>query len=297
MKMQGAGNDYIFIEDFEEKISQPEKLSRVLSDRHFGIGGDGLVVIRESFFADAKMMMFNADGSEGKMCGNAIRCVAKLLFDNAKTLENLDEKLDEKLDKTCIEKGRYTFFIETASGIKSVRVHIKNGQTNCASVNMGAPIFESFKIPTTLEENQKLEIDGAEYDVSVVSMGNPHCVVFLEKDVDLLDLRVLGPKFENHAAFPDRTNTEFVNFRGKNAFKVRVWERGSGETLACGTGACAVAAAAVKRGCADEKKEISLFLRGGELKVCHSRGQMFLKGGAETVFSGEISKELLQKLD
>ncbi len=292
VKMQGAGNDYIFIEDFEEEISQPEKLSRLLSNRHFGVGGDGVVLVRESFFADAKMEMFNADGSEGKMCGNAIRCVAKLLFDRAKRLKNLGENIK----KAQAEKGKYTFFIETASGIKSVCVHIKKGQTNCASVNMGTPIFELSKIPSTLNEDQKLNVDGEEYEISAVSMGNPHCVVFLEEDVDLLDLSVLGPKFENHSAFPDRTNTEFVNFKGKNAFKVRVWERGSGETLACGTGACAVAAVAVKKGWADSKRDVVICLRGGKLKVSHFKDQLFLKGEAQTIFSGEVSKELLSQL-
>lgn len=266
VKMQGTGNDYIFIEDFENKFENPSKLSIFLSNRHFGVGSDGIVLIKKSHIADARMQMFNADGSEGKMCGNAIRCVAKLLFDSAKNLQIIGFSKIE-IENLKSGSGKLKLKIETASGIKAVQLEIKKGTVLSVSVNMGLPEFDKAKIPTHLNDDEVLKIDDKNYSVACVSMGNPHCVVFMKEDVDSLNLESLGAKFENHPAFPDRTNTEFVNILGKNKFKVRVWERGSGETLSCGTGACAVASVAIKKGIADAKKEILLALKGGKLKV------------------------------
>lgn len=291
IKMQGTGNDYIFIEDFDDKIANPNKLSIILSSRHFGVGGDGIVLIKKSLVADARMQMFNADGSEGKMCGNAIRCLAKHLFDSEKNLEIIGF-LKAEVKNLKKLKDKLSLKIETASGIKDVQLEIKTGVVASVKVNMGVAEFNKKKIPTLLDDDEVIKIDDKYYKVSCVSMGNPHCVVFMKDDVDCLDLENLGKKFENHKAFPDRTNTEFVNILGENKFKMRVWERGSGETLSCGTGACAVCAVAIRKGIANPNKEILLKLKGGELKVKHTKKGLLLKGDAQKIFEGEIEVNL-----
>lgn len=292
--MQGTGNDYIFIEDFEDKIENPSKLSIILSDRHFGVGGDGVILIKKSLTADARMQMFNADGSEGKMCGNGIRCFAKLLFEDKKCLKKMKFSKDE-IESLNSANGSFFLKIETASGIRNVQLKIKDGKVLSVTVNMGFPEFDKKKIPTLLNENELLKIDDKYYKVCCVSMGNPHCVVFMKEDVDSLDLENIGKKFENNRAFPNKTNTEFVNILGENKFKMRVFERGSGETLSCGTGACAVVAVAVRNGMADPNKEILLRLKGGELKIKHTKNGIFLKGNAEKTFEGEIDDDFLKQ--
>ncbi|MCL2101558.1 MAG: diaminopimelate epimerase, partial [Fibromonadales bacterium] len=231
-KMHGCGNDYIYFNCFDAEIESPEMLAVRLADRHTGIGGDGIVLILPSDIADAKMRMLNADGSEGGMCGNAIRCVAKYLYDNG-----LAKKTQMR--------------IETRSGVKKLYLFVENSAVSSVRVDMGLPELSPEKIPVNLEGNsviaKRVVIGEAEYDITCVSMGNPHAVIFCA-DIDGLDLNKIGPLFENNALFPDRVNTEFVEVLGKNQLKMGVWERGSGETQACGTGACAAAVAAVLNG-------------------------------------------------
>ena len=272
-KMQGAGNDYIYVNAFKEQVKDPVQTAIRVSDRHFGIGADGLVLICPSEKADFFMDIYNADGSRAKMCGNAIRCVAKYVYDRGMT------------DKTEIA-------IETLSGVKTIRVFTENGRVTAARVNMGAPILAAREIPTTFDgENvvsQELTIGETDVLVTCVSMGNPHCVLFVD-DVEALDLERLGPKFEHHERFPDRINTEFVRTVGPTEFDMRVWERGSGETLACGTGACAAAVASVLNGRAERDRDIRVNLRGGQLVIrWHRNGDVYMTGPAEEVFSGEI---------
>lgn len=272
-KMQGAGNDYIYVNAFKEQVKDPVQTAIRVSDRHFGIGADGLVLICPSEKADFFMDIYNADGSRAKMCGNAIRCVAKYVYDRRMT------------DKTEIA-------IETLSGVKTIRVFTENGRVTAARVNMGAPILAAREIPTTFDgENvvsQELTIGETDVLVTCVSMGNPHCVLFVD-DVEALDLERLGPKFERHECFPDRINTEFVRTVSPTEFDMRVWERGSGETLACGTGACAAAVASILNGRAERDRDIRVNLRGGQLVIrWHRNGDVYMTGPAEEVFSGEI---------
>ena len=272
-KMQGAGNDYIYVNAFKEQVKDPVQTAIRVSDRHFGIGADGLVLICPSEKADFFMDIYNADGSRAKMCGNAIRCVAKYVYDRGMT------------DKTEIA-------IETLSGVKTIRVFTENGRVTAARVNMGAPILAAREIPTTFDgENvvsQELTIGETDVLVTCVSMGNPHCVLFVD-DVEALDLERLGPKFEHHERFPDRINTEFVRTVSPTEFDMRVWERGSGETLACGTGACAAAVASILNGRAERDRDIRVNLRGGQLVIrWHRNGDVYMTGPAEEVFSGEI---------
>lgn len=268
-KMHGAGNDYIYLNCFGGGPADPAALAVRLSDRHKGIGGDGLVLICPSGVADAKMRMFNADGSEGKMCGNAIRCVGKYLYDNGMT---------DKRDLT----------IETLSGIKQLRLFTENGKVTSVRVDMGAAEFAPSRIPVALEGDavigRRVHVAGGEHTITCVSMGNPHCVVF--EDPDTIDLEQVGPLFENDPLFPERVNTEFVKAVGHNALKMRVWERGSGETMACGTGACAAAAAAVACGMFKKNEDIRVLLRGGEL-IINVGDTVYMTGPAETVFEGE----------
>jgi len=272
VKMQGCGNDYIYIDCLEREISRPEKLSIALSDRHFGIGGDGIVLICKSDIADAKMRMFNLDGSEGKMCGNAIRCVAKYLYDNG-----------------IVKKNEIK--IETLSGIKKLQIFTQNDLVSSVKVDMGRAEFKPSKIPVALQGesiiNAPLDINGHIYHITCVSMGNPHAVVFCQ-DVDGLELAKLGPCFENNEIFPERVNTEFVKVIDKNTLKMRVWERGSGETLACGTGACAAAVAAVLNGYCSKGEDIRVQLLGGELVINYTDEAVFMTGGCEKVFEGVI---------
>ena len=269
VKMQGAGNDYIYFDCFEGEPEDIPALAVRLSDRHKGIGGDGLVLICRSDVADAKMRMFNADGSEGNMCGNAIRCVGKYLYD-----ENVCRK--EELS------------VETKSGIKYLRLYIENGKVKRVRVDMGKADFDPKSLPVLLEGetvDRPVKIAGGLHRITCVSMGNPHCVLF--EDPDGADLERIGPLFENDPLFPERVNTEFVKVIGKNALKMRVWERGSGETMACGTGACAAAAAACACGKCDAAQDILVKLRGGDL-VIHVGETVFMTGEAEEVFSGEV---------
>ncbi len=268
-KMHGAGNDYIYFDCRKGELTDPEKIAVRLSDRHKGIGGDGIVMICESAAADAKMRMFNADGSEGKMCGNAIRCVGKYLY-----------------DRGIVSKTELT--IETLSGIKHLKLYPEHGKVQLVRVDMGAASFDPKALPVLLEGEaigRRVKVAGGEYEITCVSMGNPHCVVF--EDPDTVDLEALGKKFENDPLFPERVNTEFIKKIGKNALKMRVWERGSGETLACGTGACAAAVAACACGVCEYGKDILVRLRGGDL-VVNAGESVFMTGEAVTVFSGEV---------
>ncbi len=271
-KMHGCGNDYIYFNCFESVPENPEELSIRLSDRHFGIGGDGIVLICKSDAADAKMRMFNADGSEGKMCGNAIRCVGKYLYDN----------------KIC-EKAELD--IDTLSGIKHITLDVENGVAVGASVNMGVPELSPEKIPVLCDGTSVVDCETAiandRYAITCVSMGNPHCVVFCET-VSNIDLEKIGPKFENASIFPERVNTEFVRVIDKATLEMRVWERGSGETLACGTGACASVVAACLCGYCEKDTPVRVILRGGELTVAYTDGGVIMKGPATRVFTGEI---------
>jgi len=271
-KMHGCGNDYIYINCFETDINSPESLSVYLSDRHYGVGSDGIVLILPSKKADARMRMFNLDGSEGRMCGNAIRCVGKYLYDNG---------MVKKKDMT----------IETLSGIKKLRLYTKNGLVSSVRVDMGRAELKPENIPVNLEGksliSRKVLIGGKEYAITCVSMGNPHCVVFC-KNVDELRLSETGPLFEYNPLFPDRVNTEFVQIVGENHIKIRVWERGSGETLACGTGACAAAVAAVLNGYCRKDEDILVQLAGGELIIRYTGDTVYMTGECKKVFEGEV---------
>ena len=271
-KMQGCGNDYIYFNCFDHEFIHPEKLAVTLSDRHFGIGGDGIVLICKSDIADAKMRMFNLDGSEGKMCGNAIRCVAKYLYDNGFVNKN-------------------EIAIETLSGVKKLQISTQNGLVSSVKVDMGKAELAPSKIPVNLPGervvNAPLNIQDKTYRITCVSMGNPHAVVFCD-DVDSLNLNEIGPDFEHNEVFPERVNTEFVKVIDKNTLKMRVWERGSGETLACGTGACAAAVAAVLNGYCNKGEDIRVILLGGELTVNYTDNAVFMTGGCAKVFEGTI---------
>lgn len=271
-KMNGCGNDYIYFNCFDQKINNPEGLSVRLSDRHFGIGGDGVVLICPSEVADAKMRMFNLDGSEGRMCGNAIRCVGKYLWDH------------NMVNKDIIK-------IETLSGIKTIELFVRRKEVTHARVNMGKAELLPAKIPVNFSGdsiiNKPLEVGDVTYNVTCVGMGNPHCVVFVD-NVDTLPLEKIGPLFENHEKFPERINTEFIQVIGHSILKMRVWERGSGETWACGTGACAAAVAAVENGFCPKGKEITVKLRGGDLTIKYDDEAVMLTGNAELIFEGEI---------
>lgn len=273
-KMHGCGNDYVYVNGFEEKIADEANAAIVVSDRHFGIGADGLIIIKPSDKADFEMVMYNADGSRGAMCGNGIRCVAKYVYDNGLT------------DKKNIS-------IESMGAIKYIDINVENGKAVSAKVDMGAPILEAKKIPVITDNdraiNEKLTVNGKDYEMTCVSMGNPHAVIFTDIPVRELDLEKIGPMFENNAVFPDRVNTEFVNVKDRKNLDMRVWERGSGETLACGTGTCATVVAAILNGYVDN--DVTVHLIGGDLEISWSGNEadsVFMTGPAETVFSGEI---------
>ena len=271
-KMHGCGNDYIYFDCFKQKIADPEALSRRLSRYHFGIGGDGTILIEPSACADARMRIFNQDGSEGKMCGNGIRCVGKYLYDSG--LARKEE-----------------IAVETRSGIRVLQMQVKDGQVTGVTVNMGQAELAPERIPVALPESEiigrPVPIDGKEWEITCVSMGNPHCVVFCE-DPDSLELTKVGPKFEKAEIFPEGVNTEFIRVIDRKTLQMRVWERGSGETLACGTGACASAVAAILRGYCDREEEITVRLKGGELKIRWDQEAVWMTGPAETVFTGEV---------
>lgn len=271
-KMQGLGNDYVYVNCFEEKIENPPAVARYVSDRHFGIGSDGLIMINPSEVADFEMEMYNADGSRGEMCGNGIRCVAKYVYDYGLT------------DKTQIS-------VETLGGIKYLDLTVEDGKVVLVKVDMGKPGLKSDLIPI-ISENEKvidepIEVDGQVYHMTGVSMGNPHTVIYVD-DVKNLDLEKIGPKFENHERFPKRINTEFVHCIDRNTVEMRVWERGSGETLACGTGACAVAVASILNNLADT--HVTVKLLGGDLQIewDQKKNHVFMTGPAKVVFDGVI---------
>lgn len=275
-KMEGAGNDYIYFDcTGKEQVRDPAALAVRLSDRHFGVGGDGIVLICPSDKADFRMRMFNADGSEGKMCGNASRCIGKYVHDRGLT------------DKTVVT-------LETLSGVKTLDLHLgKSGTVETVTVNMGAPITNGKDIPTLWEGDpvvgKQMSAAGAEYTVTAVSMGNPHCVVFMDRSPKTLDLPKIGPSFENSRMFPEQTNTEFVRKIDDTTLEMRVWERGSGETLACGTGACASVVAAVLNGLVPRDKEITMNLIGGTLTIKYAAdGNVYMTGPAKFVFRGEV---------
>lgn len=272
-KMHGCGNDYIYFNCFEQEVADPEALSIRLSDRHFGIGGDGIVLICPSDVADAKMRMFNADGSEGKMCGNATRCIGKYMYEHG-----------------LISKPEMT--LETLSGIKILKMTEEDGKITSVRVDMGKAILKPSEIPTKYTGDTAvsvpLTVDGTEYAVTCVSMGNPHCIVFVDQDVNTLDLPKIGPSFENHEMFPERINTEFIRVIDDHTLQMRVWERGSGETLACGTGSCAAAVASVLNGYCPKGEDITIHLVGGDLKIRYTDEAVYLTGPATTVFEGSI---------
>lgn len=272
-KMQGIGNDYVYVNCFEETVADPERVSEIISDRHFGIGADGLVLIMPSDKADFRMRMFNADGSEGNMCGNATRCIGKFVYDNHLT------------DKTNIT-------LETKSGIKKLTLYPENGKVKTVLVDMGKAVLKPADIPMNVSGdtfiNKPITVDGKEVFITAVSMGNPHAVTYVD-DVDSLELEKIGPSFENHPLFPERVNTEFIKILDESTMQMRVWERGSGETWACGTGACAATAASVLNGYFPHDKEITVKLRGGDLFITYkSDGTVLMRGPAETVFTGKI---------
>ena len=266
-KMHGIGNDYVYVNCFKETVEHPSEVAIKVSDRHFGIGSDGLILIKPSEVADGKMEMYNADGSQGAMCGNGIRCVAKYMYDYGIT------------DKTSIS-------VETKSGIKYLDLTIKDGKVDTVKVNMGTPILKAADIPVRSEKEQVIDepviVDGKEWKITCVSMGNPHAITYID-DVKNLEIEKIGPKFENHKIFPDRVNTEFVHVIDRNTVEMRVWER-----LACGTGACAVAVSSILNGLTEE--EVTVKLLGGDLKIFWDRteNKVYMTGSATTVFDGEI---------
>lgn len=271
-KMHGLGNDYVYVNCFEEKIDNPPAVARFVSDRHFGIGSDGLIMINPSKTADFEMEMYNADGSRGEMCGNGIRCVAKYVYDYGLT------------DKTQIS-------VETLGGIKYLDLTVEDGKVSLVKVDMGKPELEADLIPIISEREQvidePIEVDGKEYHMTGVSMGNPHAVIYVD-DVKGLDLEKIGPKFESHERFPKRINTEFVHCIDRQTVEMRVWERGSGETLACGTGACAVAVSSILNNLTDT--QVTVKLLGGDLQIEWDRekDRVFMTGPATVVFDGVI---------
>lgn len=276
-KMHGAGNDYIYfncLSENDESIENPGQLSIRLSDRHFSIGGDGIVLICPSLMADVKMRMFNADGSEGKMCGNAIRCVAKYIYDRG------------IVAKEQIE-------VETLSGVKPIHIIIEDGKAVGACVDMGKAT-SLLPDETTIPEGQgdflrnfPLLVGDVTWKITTVSMGNPHCVIFLP-DVSGLDLPMMGPEFEKHPSFPQQINTEFVRVIGSTELEMRVWERGSGETLACGTGACAAVVAAIMNGFCQRNTDVTVRLLGGELIIRVTDETVYMTGNAVEVFTGDV---------
>ena len=271
-KMQGMGNDYVYVNCLQETIENPSELAKKISDRHYGVGSDGLIMINPSDKADFEMEMYNADGSRGEMCGNGIRCVAKYVYDYGLT------------DKTSIS-------VETLAGIKYLDLTVEDGKVVLVKVDMGKPMLRPEEVPVVSEKEEVIDepitVDGQEYRMTCVSMGNPHAVVFIDQDVKEFPLETVGVKFENHERFPKRVNTEFVNVLDRHTAQMRVWERGSGETLACGTGACAVAVACALNGLTED--EVTVKLLGGDLQIKWDREKntVYMTGPAEVVFDGE----------
>jgi diaminopimelate epimerase len=278
IKMEGCGNDYIYVDGAAEQIPYEKKpeIVRKLSDRHFGIGGDGIIFINPSDVADFEMEMWNSDGTRGAMCGNGIRCVAKFVYDKGMT-----------------DKEQIT--VVSAGSVKYLDLTVEDGAVKSVRVDMGAPILEGAEIPVKVEGNPvvaaPITVQGKEYKMTCVSMGNPHAVVFPEEyaqDLSDLPIREIGPYFEHHDLFPDRTNTEFVKVVDRRNVNMRVWERGAGETLACGTGACAVGVSCILNGLTEDKMTVHLL--GGDLEIEWDRekNRVFMTGPAEIVFEGEV---------
>lgn len=271
-KMQGCGNDYIYVNCFEEKLENPSEISKIMSDRHFGIGSDGLILIKPSDKADFAMEMYNADGSEGKMCGNGIRCLAKYVYDN------------KMIDKKELS-------VETKSGIKDIKLHIKDEKVVFVTVDMGRPFLNVEKIPVISKESTVIDepiiIDGKTYKITCVSVGNPHTIIFV-KDLKKMNISRIGSEIEKFSIFPERTNVEFVEILDKNTIEMRVWERGAGETLACGTGACASVIAGFLNGKISNMVKVKLL--GGELDIEYNleKNRIFMTGPAVKVFDGEF---------
>ncbi len=276
-KMHGCGNDYIYVDGAKEQVRQEQKpeIVKRLSDRHFGIGGDGVIFINPSTEADFEMEMYNMDGSRAEMCGNGIRCVAKFVY---------DEGLTDKTSISVISCGK----------IKYLDLFVEDGKVSTVKVNMGTPILKSADIPVISDADEvigeRIEVEDKIYEMTCVSMGNPHAVIFMD-DVSSLSLEKIGPFFENHVRFPKRINTEFVKVLDEENVEMRVWERGTGETLACGTGACAVTVACVLNGLT--KEQVTVKLLGGNLQIQWDReaNLVYMTGPAVTVFKGEISIE------
>lgn len=270
-KLHGCGNDYVYVNLFEETIENPAELSIEISDRHFGIGSDGLITIGPSEVVDFRMRIYNADGSEAEMCGNGIRCVAKYVYDH---------KLTDKTEIT----------VESGAGIKTLKLFVEDGKVAQVRVDMGEPILTPDLIPVVADGekviDEEIEVCGKIWKMTCVSMGNPHAVVFVD-DVDNFELEKYGPHFENHPRFPKRTNTEFVKVISRNEASMRVWERGSAETWACGTGTCATAMACILNGLTDNK--VLVHLRGGDLTIEYDEetNHVFMTGPATEVFNGE----------
>ena len=269
-KMQGCGDDYIFIDNFDGSINCPESLCITMCARHYGVGADGIVLIEHSDIADARMRIFNRDGSEGRMAGNCIRCTAKYLY-----------------DKNICKKERMR--IETVSGVKTLDVYTSTDKVTYVTVDMGRANLEGKNVPCTLSDGRIIDmptkIGGKDYRITCVSMGNPHCVVFCDK-VDAIDLDNIGPRFENAPIFPERVNTEFIRVVNEATIKMRVFERGNGETFACGTGACAAVVAACENGYCSKGKDITVKLRGGDLVVNYTDERVTLSGDANLVYDG-----------
>ena len=278
-KMHGIGNDYVYMDCTKERLENPGEIARLVSDRHKGIGSDGLILIQSSDEADFEMAMYNADGSYGKMCGNGIRCVAKYVYDNGLT------------DKTEIS-------VISGGAVKYLKLTVENGKVKKVRVNMGEPILKPSEIPVVGDGDKlvavPIVVDNQVYEMTCVSMGNPHAVVFLD-DVENLKIEEIGPRFEQHERFPDRVNTEFVERIDRKNLKMRVWERGSGETMACGTGACATAVAAILNGYAE--RDVTVHLLGGDLEISWDETDncVYMTGPAATVFTGEFDPEELRK--
>lgn len=274
-KMHGCGNDYVYVNLFEEQVDNPKELSIAVSDRHFGIGSDGLILIGPSETADFAMHIYNADGSEAEMCGNGIRCVAKYVYDH---------KLTDKTEIT----------VETGAGIKPLKLTVENGRVSLVRVDMGEPILKPDLIPVMADGervvNEPIEVAGKEWNMTCVSMGNPHAVVFVD-DVAKFPLETCGPEFEKHPRFPNRINTEFVQVISRSEASMRVWERGSGETWACGTGTCASVMACILN--KKTENEVLVHLRGGDLTITYDpdSNHVFMTGPATEVFSGETDLE------
>ena len=272
-KMQGLGNDYVYVNCFKETIENPPEMAKKVSNRNFGIGSDGLIMINPSDVADFEMEMYNADGSRSEMCGNGIRCVGKYVYDYGLT-----------------EKEHIS--VETLAGIKYLDLTVEDGKVKLVKVDMGSPELVPENIPIVADGNRVIDepinVNGTEYRMTGVSMGNPHAVVYVE-DVKGLDIETIGPAFENHERFPNRVNTEFVKVLDRNTVEMRVWERGTGETMACGTGACAVAVACILNGFTEDKVTVKLL--GGDLQIEWDKeaDKIYMTGPAEVSFDGEIN--------